>query len=227
MLYMYRNMFRYIKHALEDAKIYTYNYFYSDSKTNKVYPKIMSDDEENDKQDVIIDDKQLRIDTLLFVRQFKNTYYKYTNKEKFNQELYNSFVDDKNFDGGQTAFDDDDQDVRIFDKYVLEYIKNRSDVITFLQCKNKDIVMKLKLEQLNDLHKKQDDFDIIFAIDMAEKDLFHYCYTIIQKTGKVYMIKAIVFSLILKYDGQYVRIKLNSFTKQKNNHPYLILERFL
>jgi hypothetical protein len=224
---MYRNMFRYIKNALEDAKIYTYNYFYSDSKTNKLYPKLMTDDEEDSREHVIIDDKQLRIDTLLFVRQFKNTYYKYTNKEKFNQELYNSFVDDKNFDGGNTAFDDDDQDVRIFDKYVLEYIKNRSDVITFLQCKNKDVVIKLKLEQLNDLQKKHDNFDIIFAIDMVEKDLYHYCYTIIHKTGNVSMIKAIVFSLILKYDGEYVRIKLNSFTKQKSNHPYLILERFL
>jgi hypothetical protein len=183
--------------------------------------------EEEDKQQVIFDDKQLRIDTLLFVRQFKNTYYKYTNKEKFNEELYNSFVDDKNFDGGQTAFDDDDQTIRIFDKYILEYIKNRNDVITFLQCKNKDVIFNLKLEQLNDLKYKNNKIDIIFAIDMPEKDLFNYCYNIIQKTGNISIIKGIVFSIILKYDNEYIRIKLNAFTKQMKNHHYLLLERFL
>jgi len=219
-------MFKYITRALVDAKIYTYNYFYGNPVANKTYPKMLTDEEE-EKQQVLIDDKQLRIDTLLFVRQFKNTYYKYTNKEKFNEELYNSFVDDKNFDGGPTAFDDDDQNIRIFDKYILEYIKNRNDVMTYLQCKNKDVVLKLKLEQLNDLKHKDDKIDIIFAIDMPEKDLFHYCYNIIQKTGNVSTIKGIVFSLIVKYNNEYIRIKLNAFTKQKKTHPYLLLERFL
>lgn len=221
-------MFKYISKVLDDAKIYTYNYFYRTQASEKIYPRLSIDDDENYKSDVLIDDKQLRIDTLLFVRQFKNIYYKYTNKDKFNVELYNSFIDEKNFDGGTTAFDDDDEDqnVRIFDKYVLEYIKHRNDIMTYLQCKNKDIILKLKLEQLNDT-KNSRDFDVIFAIDMNEKDLFTYCYSLVQKTGNVSIIKSIVFSIILKYDGQFVRIKLNSMTKQKNNHPYLILERFL
>ena len=219
-------MFKCISRIFEDTKIYTYNYFYGNPVTNKTYPKMLTSEEE-EKQHVLIDDKQLRIDTLLFVRQFKNTYYKYTNKEKFNEELYNSFVDDKNFDGGHTAFDDDDQNTRIFDKYILEYIKNRSDVMTYLQCKNKDVVLKLKLEQLNDLKYKDDKMDIIFAIDMPEKELFNYCYNIIQKTGNISIIKGIVFSLIVKYDNEYMRIKLNAFTKQKKSHPYLLLERFL
>jgi hypothetical protein len=223
-----RSMFRYISKVFEDAKIYTYNYFYSNQSSEKIYPRLSIDDDEQYQSDVLIDDKQLRIDTLLFVRQFKNTYYKYTNKEKFNVELYNSFIDEQHFDGGITAFDDDDEDqnVRIFDKYILEYIKHRNEIMTFLQCKNKDVVLKLKLEQLNDA-KGSKEFDIIFAIDMNEKDLFTYCYSLVQKTGNISMIKNIVFSIILKYEGQFIRIKLSSFTKQKNNHPYLVLERFL
>ena len=142
-------------------------------------------------------------------------------------ELYNSFIDDKNFDGGITAFDDDDQDTRIFDKYVLEDIKHRSEVITFLQCRNKDVIIKHKLEQLNDIQHSGSNMDIVFAIDMTENDLFTYCYSIIQRNGKISMIKNIVFGLILKYQGEYIRINLSAFTKNKNNHPYLILERFL
>ena len=224
-------MFKYFSKWFEDAKIYTYNYFNGNTPENKTYPKMLLEynNEETaiNQTDVLIDDKQLRIDTLLFVRQFKNTYYKYTNKEKFNFELYNSFIDDMNFDGGETAFDDDDKDVRIFDKYILEYMKHRSDVMAFLQCKNKDLVLKQKLEQLNDVEKSGNEFDILFAIDMSEKDLFNYCYSIIQKTGNISIIKNIVFSLILRFQGEFIRIRLSAFTKNKNNHPYLILERFL
>ena len=223
-------MFKYFSKWIEDAKCYTYNYFNGNTLENKTYPKLVLEYENESKgtsQDVLVDDKQLRIDTLLFVRQFKNTYYKYTNKEKFNPELYNSFIDDKNFDGGITAFDDDDQDTRIFDKYVIEYIKHRNDVITFLQCRKKDVIIKQKLDQLNDAQHSGNDMDVLFAIDMAEKDLFTYCYSIIQRNASISMIKNIVFSLILKYQGEYIRIKLNAFTKNKNSHPYLILERFL
>jgi hypothetical protein len=219
-------MFKYFYKLYDNIKVYTYNYL-NGNENIQSYPKLLLEDEENANICHNIDDKQLRIDTLLFVRQFKNTYYKYTNKEKFNPELYNSFVDDKNFDGGLTAFDDDDSDTRIFDKYILEYIKNRSDVLTYLQCKKRDVILKLKLEQLNPVVQYKEDVDIIFAIDMSEKDLFNYCYSIIAKTGNISMIKNIVFSIILKYNEEYIRIKLSSFNKNKNSHPYLILERFI
>lgn len=219
-------MFKYFYKLYDNIKVYTYNYL-NGNENIQSYPKLLLEDEENGKICNTIDDKQLRIDTLLFVRQFKNTYYKYTNKEKFNPELYNSFVDDKNFDGGLTAFDDDDDDTRIFDKYILEYIKNRSDVLTYLQCKKKDVILRLKLEQLNPVVQYKEDVDILFAIDMSEKDLFNYCYSIIAKTGNISMIKNIIFSIILKYNEEYIRIKLSAFNKNKNSHPYLILERFI
>jgi hypothetical protein len=225
-------MLRYIQHIIDDMNIYINNVICPDKK----YPRNSIDLYESSAcnvcNNVLIDDKQLRIDTLLFVRQFKNTYYKYTNKDKFNIDLYNSFIDDKNFDGGLTAFDDDDyaneeNKVRIFDKYIFEYIKNRNDVITYLQCKNKDVVVRSNLEQLGDF--KNGRYDIVFAIDISEKELFNYCYTILQESSSdVGMIRNIIFSMIFKYEGKYKRIKLSSMmTRQKDTHPYIILERLL
>lgn len=221
-------MFRYFSKLYDDAKIYTYNYFHEEMPPKKYQTLQATDD---DKIETIhnanIDDKQLRIDILLFVRQFKNTYYKYTNKDKFNPELYNSFVDDKHFDGGLTAFDDDDN-IRIFDKYILEYIKNRNDVMTYLQCKNKNIELQTKLENLKDIKcSNNENIDVIFTIDMNEKDLFNYCHSILHKSGNIAMIKNIVFSIIIKYNGEHIRMKLGAFNKNKSNHPYLILERFI
>jgi hypothetical protein len=221
-------MFRYFGKLYDDAKIYTYNYIHQEQPP-KTYQTLQSEDD--DKIESIhnanIDDKQLRIDILLFVRQFKNTYYKYTNKDKFNPELYNSFVDDKHFDGGLTAFDDDDN-IRIFDKYILEYIKNRNDIMTYLQCKNKIVELQTKLENLREIaDHKEENINVLFTIDMNEKDLFNYCYSIIQKAGNIAMIKNIVFSIIIKYNGEHIRMKLGTFNKNKNNHPYLILERFI
>lgn len=223
-------MFKYLQGIYDSARVYTYNMLNYDDKHSKpsnMIQKTVIDIEDQSETGYSIDDKQLRIDTLLFVRQFKNTYYKYTSKEKFNQELYNSFVAEDHFDGGSSGFDDDDN-VRIFDRYILEYIKNRSDLITFLVCKNKEVVLKTKLEQLTDLYQSvSQNIDVVFAIDMSEKDLFNYCYSIINKNGQVSIIKNIVFSFICKYKGEYVRIKLCPYTSNKKNHPYLILESFL
>lgn len=231
-------MFKYLKSFFEDIKINTYNYLYTNQDTsNKKYPKLLlEDDNDNNyyKQDVSLhiknydecNDKQLRIDTLLFIKQYKNTYYKYTNKSKFNQELYNSFLDDNYFDGGLTAYDDDDNSI-IFDKYILEYIKNRNDLLTFLQCKNKDIVLKSSLESLENSDKSKKNIDAIFVIDMNDKELFNYCFAIIKDKNNVSIIKSIMFSIIFKYNNEYVRVKLSTFSKNNQNHPYLILESIL
>jgi len=228
-------MFKYLKSIFEDVKINTYNYLYTNQYTsNKKYPKLLLEDDNNYTPDVSIhmkhydenDDKQLRIDTLLFIKQYKNTYYKYTNKSKFNQELYNSFLDDNYFDGGLTAYDDDDNSI-IFDKYILEYIKNRNDLLTFIQCKNKDIVLKSSLESLENSDKSKKYIDAIFVIDMNDKELFNYCFAIIKDKNNVSIIKSIMFSIIFKYNNEYIRIKLSTFSKNNQNHPYLILESIL
>jgi hypothetical protein len=166
------------------------------------------------------DDKQLRIDTLLFVRQYKNTYYKYAKKDKFNQELYDTFI-------SETAYDEDDN-MRIFDKYILEYIKNRNDVLTFLQCRNKGVNLKEKVDDLSETRQSSSHIDVLFTIDMSEKDLFNYCHSILANIGSILTIKNIIFSLIVKHNGEYIRMKLNSFNKDKRgSHPYLILEKFI
>jgi hypothetical protein len=217
-------MLKYFDRLLENVKISAYNYFYSEQNDGEPCARMIHKTFENN-----IDDKQLRIDTLLFVRQYKNTYYKYTNTEKFNHELYNTYVDDKHFDGGDSGYDDDDE-IRIFDRYILEYIKNRNDVVTFLLCKNKEVVFKTKLEDMVDVFDektKSNTIDILFTIDMNEKDLFNYCHSIISKNSEIAAIKTIVFSFICKYKGDYIRTKLSAFTSDKKNHPYLILESFL
>jgi hypothetical protein len=221
-------MFKYFNKFLKNVKISAYNYMYTEPKENEIICKTFIDDDKLPLAN--IDDKklrELRIDTLLFVKQYKNTYYKYTNKEKFNHELYNTFLNDKNFDGGDSGYDDDDE-IRIFDRYILEYIKNRSDVMTFLVCKNKDVILKNRIDELTDIYdNKSNTIDILFTIDMSEKDLFTYCYGIISKEGQISSIKNIVFSLVCKYKGEYVRMKLSAFTNDKKNHPYIILESFL
>jgi hypothetical protein len=218
-------MLKYFDKLLVNVKISAYNYFYSEQNDDgEPRARIIHKTFEN-----TIDDKQLRIDTLLFVRQYKNTYYKYTNKDNFNHELYNTFLDDKHFDGGNSGYDDDDE-VRIFDRYILEYIKNRNDIVTFLLCKNKEVILKTKLEDLVDVFdekNKSNKIDILFTIDMNEKELFSYCHSIVCKNYEIAAIKHIVFSFICKYKGEYVRTKLNAFTSDKKNHPYLILESFL
>lgn len=215
-------MTNYINNIIQNIKIYTYNYLHKDD--NYYYNYNNANDTFNYNEDVIIDDKQHRINVLLFIKQLKNVYYKYTNKEKFNIELYNTFIDDKNFDGGITGFDDDD-DIRIFDNYVIEYIKNRNNVITFLQCKNKNIILKEDLKLLNDVKKFPDIKTVLFVIDMSEKELFNYCYSIIQNINNIFLLKDIIFSIIINYDGQYIRTNIKSM--KKTNHPYLILERLL
>jgi hypothetical protein len=216
-------MFQYFSKLYESARIYAYNYLNDTTDAVKKYPPLQSDES----HEIRVDDKQLRLDTLLYIKQFKNTYYKYTNKAKFNPELYNTFIKDDQFDGGVTAFDDDDENVRIFDKYILEYIKNRNDMITYLQCKNKDISLKIRLEDLTDMSTSVSDLDVLFVMDMSEKDMFTYCYSILQANGNILMVKNIIFSMILKYKGEYIRMKLSAFNKNKNMHPYVILEGLL
>lgn len=217
-------MLKYINKLLVDSDIFTYKYFIADKK----YPKLIDYNEEldnnmNNNMDNNIDDKQLRINILLFIRQYKNTYYKYSNKEKFNEELYNSFVNDEHFDSGITGYDDE-ENISIFDKYILEYIKNRNNVITYLQCKNKILNFRNYLELLNDIKPTNDSIDILFILDMSEKDIFSYCYNLIRYNGKLYYLKDILFSFIVKYNDKQIRLKVESFKNNNNIHPYLILE---
>jgi hypothetical protein len=214
-------MIKILNNFFQNVKIYVYNARnYNDNcKTDR--------EKQTNKNNSKIDDKQLRIDTLLFIKQIKNTYYKYANKEKYNQELYNSFINENYFDGGTSGYDDDDN-IRIFDRYILEYIKNRNDLMTYIVCKNKNIIPKIRLNDLNDVYNnKENNIDILFIIDMNEKDIFNYCYDIIYNTHDISSIKNIMFSFVCKYRDEYIRIQSKSITNCNTNHPYLLLERLI
>lgn len=203
----------------QKVKIFAYNFL--NQKEKKTYPTTVR--ENLDELSHNTDDKQLKINTLLYIKQLKNTYYKYTDKTKFNKELYDNFVKEDNFDGGETAFDDDDN-VRIFDKYILEYIKNRNDIITYIQCKNKDIIIKTKMEDLKDIRSSEEKMDLLFVIDMSDKEIFKYCYELVKNQSNI-TTKAIALSMVYKFNNEYVRIKINS--KSGTYHPYIILENSL
>lgn len=164
-------------------------------------------------------DKQRRIDTLLYIRQVKNTYYKYTNNRLFDPNIYNIFIGDDNFDGGDTAFDDDNE-TRIFDAYVIEYIKNRGAVMCYMSENHSDTPFVDKMEAL-------DEKSVMFVMDMKDKDLFLYCYDIIESSYNTYKLKDIIFGLLFKRNGSYIRTNIGSFEVGKNNHAYVIMESLL
>lgn len=213
----------YVNNIIKSVKIYAWNYMNADDNSCKISTNFSNKlyYENFDKNNnVLIDDKAMRINTLLYIKQVKNTYYKYTKKELFNQELYNTFIRDENFDGGLTAFDDDD-DVPIFDKYILDYIKNRNNTITYIQCKNKNIKFVTNLEELTERDS------VLFIIDMNDKDLFQYCYEFIQKTDNINMLKDIIFSIIIKYNGKYIKTNISNVKNSNKKHHFIILESLL
>lgn len=213
-------MLKYCKKILTEAQIFAWN-FINNPQENKKYPKtelLLNDD-------IIIPPeelKKLRINILLYIKQCKNTYFKYTNKDKFNQELYESFINDDHFDGGNTGFDDEDN-IRIFDKYILEYVKSRSEIITYLQCKNKIVNLKTKLDELRDFRSSDEEKDILFVIDMSDKDIFNFCYDAKKDIRDNNITKAIILSMVFKLGTEFVKIKLDT-SKNKEHHPHMMLE---
>lgn len=220
-------MYNYINKFISDSKIYMYNLLYSDyHHCRKKYQNLSEDITYNVPIHMNEEElKKYRINTILYIKQCKNTYYKYTQSNLFNQKLYESQNDDTHFDSGDTGYDDDDN-VSIFDKYILEYIKQRNEIMTHFQCKNIKVNLKNKLEDLQDFRNKQDEKDILFVIDMSDKQIFDYCSEI-QKCYTINETKMITLSMVIKYEKEYIRIKLNSQISNKDYHSRLILENYI
>ena len=216
-------MYKYLKDIFQNIQVYSYNYFHNKPQNN--YPN--KSIELNYDIAYRDDEKQLKIDTLLTIKHYKNLYYKYTDKTKFNHELYNNYISNDNFDEGETAYDDDDKNIKIFDKYILQYIKNRNDLISHLQGLNKEIIIKTSLDNIFNYKKKCNEIDAVFVIDMNEKDLFLYIYSFVKEQKTLTIIQNIIFSLIIKYQNQFIKIKIDNFPKNKENHPYIILDAIL
>jgi hypothetical protein len=216
-------MFKFCNKIWRDGQVYTHNLI-NNQEERKTYPR--TELLENEDVDISPDElKKLRVNTLLYIKQCKNTYYKYVCKEKFNEKLYESFIDDDHFDGGITGIDEDD-DVRIFDKYILEYIKCRNDLQTYLLCKNKKINAKSSMSELVDFRSSGDEKDILFVIDMSDREIFDYCCNTKKNMKNSNIVKNMILSMILKYNNEFVNIKLN-LTKTNKQHYRILLESYL
>lgn len=225
-------MFKLFNQFLTGVKIQTYNFLNADDSTTikKIKPvgRITLDEDITCGKEKILskdEEKQMKIDTLLYIKHMKNTYHKYVDESKFNKDLYDKFIEKDNFDNGETAFDDDD-DIRIFDRYILDYIKNRNNISTYMQCKNKSIRTVTKLEELEEIRSK-DIIDILFVMDMSDKDIFTYCYNILKSNTNSTTAKSIVLSMVLKMNKDYVRIRINSNKSNNFYHPHLVLENII
>ena len=216
-------MFKYCNNLYLNMKIFTHNLIHSNNCPQK-YRKsdlLDADDVSLSPEEI----KDLRLNTILYIKQCKNTFYKYTNSEKFNPELYQSFLKEDHFDGGDTGIDDEDN-ISIFDKYIIDYIKSRNDILTYFQCKNQKINIVSKLNELNDFAEKRDVKDVLFIIDMSDKDIFNYCLNSKKNIKDCNVIKNVIMSLVFKFNGEYVNIKLNT-SKSNQYHPHILIESSL
>lgn len=198
-------MFNYFNSLIDNMKIQYYK-LANPKKTNSKY---ISYDNMVMKHHKL--DKKI---VLMYIKQLKNIYYKYTDNKLYNERLYHLYAEKDDFDNDDTAYDDD-EDIKIFDKYVIEYIKNRNQIVTYMMYKNKKINIKTSLEDLQDIKKSENSMDILFTIDMKDNDILSY-YFENEKD-----VKAIVFSMIFKFNNSYVNIEIHSPTKV---HPLLMVE---
>jgi len=216
-------MIEYCNNILRSIKVGVYRLL-NNPRNNNTYPKTVFENDE-DIEIPLEDFKTLRMNTLLYIKQCKNTFFKYTCNDKFNQKLYDSFIQEDNFDGGDTGLDDEDN-VRIFDKYILNYIKNRNNIMTYLQCKGKTIHIKSRLQDLRDFYTNENEKDVLFVIDMADRDIFDFCIDSKKNISNSNITKNIILSMVYKMKDEYIKIKIESL-KQNDYHPYVLLESCL
>lgn len=198
-------MFNYFNSLIDNIKIQYYKLANPKKNNNKYvsYDNMVIKHHKLDKKIV-----------LMYIKQLKNIYYKYTDDKLYNERLYHLYAEKDDFDNNDTAYDDD-ENIKIFDKYVIDYIKNRNQIVTYMMYKNKKINIKTNLEDLQDIKKSENSMDILFTIDMKDNDILSY-YFENEKD-----VKAIVFSMIFKFNNSYVNIEIHSPTKV---HPLLMVE---
>jgi hypothetical protein len=218
-------MINYIKNYINNIKLINYNFF---KKNLDIKEKYIVDleiiEEKKDIEEILINikeedilinnsnDRQLQINILILIKIYTNTYYKYTNNEKFNNKLYNIFINNKFIISNLTEYNNDK--INIFNKYIIEYIKKRNNVIKYLQSKNKIINLKNNIELLNNINTSNNYIDILFILDMSIKDIFLYCYFLLNKNKDIMNIKNILLSIVIKYNNQEIRLKVDSFIEK-------------
>jgi hypothetical protein len=118
-------------------------------------------------------DKTKKIQLFLQIRHIKNIYYKYTQNICFREQLYNDFLKETDFDYGESAYDDEKYDVRIFDTYICEYIKKRKQFIEELENNGVDFELSYSVESVY-----KGCMVITFIMDMSDRHILEYCMSV-------------------------------------------------
>jgi hypothetical protein len=208
-------MINYIKKYINYNNLINYNFFKKNIKDLEIIEE-KKDIEEiliNIKEDDILinnlNDRQFQINILILIKIYTNTYYKYSNNEKFNNKLYNIFINNEFIISYLTEYNNDK--INIFDKYIIEYNIKKKHIINYLKSKNKIINFKNNFDSLNDINSSNNYIDVLFILDMSIKDIFLYCYFLLNKDKDIINIKNILLSIVIKYNNQEIRLKVDSF----------------
>jgi hypothetical protein len=208
-------MINYIKKYINYNNLINYNFLKKNIKDLEIIEE-KKDIEEiliNIKEDDILinnlNDRQFQINILILIKIYTNTYYKYSNNEKFNNKLYNIFINNEFIISYLTEYNNDK--INIFDKYIIEYNIKKKHIINYLKSKNKIINFKNNFDSLNDINSSNNYIDVLFILDMSIKDIFLYCYFLLNKDKDIINIKNILLSIVIKYNNQEIRLKVDSF----------------
>jgi hypothetical protein len=208
-------MINYIKKYINYNNLINYNFFKKNIKDLEIIEE-KKDIEEiliNIKEDDILinnlNDRQFQINILILIKIYTNTYYKYSNNEKFNNKLYNIFINNEFIISYLTEYNNDK--INIFDKYIIEYNIKKKHIINYLKSKNKIINFKNNFDSLNDINSSNNYIDVLFILDMSIKDIFLYCYFLLNKDKDIINIKNILLSIVIKYNNREIRLKVDSF----------------
>ena len=204
-------MINYIKKYINYNKLINYNFFKKNTKDLEIIEE-KKDIEEiliNIKEDDILinnlNDRQFQINILILIKIYTNTYYNYSN----NKKLYNIFINNKFIISYLTEYDNNK--INIFDKYIIEYNIQKNNIIKYLKSKNKTVNFKNNFESLNNINTLNNYIDVLFILDMPIKDMFLYCYHLLNKDKEISNIKNILLSIVIKYNNQEIRLKVDSF----------------
>lgn len=208
-------MINYIKNYIKNTKLINYNFLKKNIKDLEIIEKKKDIEEiliNIKEEDILINnsnDRQLQINILILIKIYTNTYYKYSNNDKFNDKLYNIFINNEFIISYLTEYNN--HKINIFDKYIIEYNIQKNNIIKYLKSKNKTVNFKNNFESLNNINTSSNYIDVLFILDMSIKDIFLYCYFLLNKNKDIMNIKNILLSIVIKYNNQEIRLKVDSF----------------
>lgn len=132
-------------------------------------------------------DKESRINILVEIKNIKNTYYKYTYDKKYSEKLYNGILQETEYENGVLISNNSN----IYDNDVIKYINYREEL-----SKNTKNNYNLNKNFENFYSQSTNFSNILYIMDLNERELFEYCYDIIKRDDKI-NIKDIIFSVII------------------------------